>query len=372
MERNIAFLCSTLRRTGPTQQLHYILEGLDRTEFHPRVITLSKETADSMIEEFDALKVPVICLELRRWVAARRGSRLLQQILKNYAIDLVHSQGIRSDSLVHHIGTSFKSLITIRNDPKKDYPMKYGNLMGLAMAQRHLNVLRAATVVSCSRSLQDRLKNYQINTRRIENGVKVVARSHEERHRLRRELRQSLGVPDSVRVAICVGSLITRKNIEAAIRGLRQMSDHAADVVLLIVGDGPERKRLSDIAAGDQRIRFLGFSSEVSNLLEAADFFVSTSHSEGLPNSVLEALSAGLPCLLSSIPPHEELAEASSLVSLFSVQDSGEIARMMSETVRELEGFDISTRYSRGLPREFSAATMSSKYQSLYREIINS
>ena len=53
----------------------------------------------------------------------------------------------------------------------------------------------------------------------------------------------------------------------------------------------------------------MGHISNIYDWLFMSDIFVSTSFSEGLPNSVLEAISCGLPTILSDIPPHKEIKE---------------------------------------------------------------
>lgn len=100
--------------------------------------------------------------------------------------------------------------------------------------------------------------------------------------------------------AIGVGSLIWRKDFEHALRAVRTAVDRGADLRLDIVGEGPDRQRLM-FTIGDlgleARVRLLGKldSVEVSRCLRDADIFLHSSSSEGISNSVLEAMASGLP-----------------------------------------------------------------------------
>jgi glycosyltransferase involved in cell wall biosynthesis len=76
---------------------------------------------------------------------------------------------------------------------------------------------------------------------------------------------------------------------------------------LEIVGDGPDRAELEALAS--ERSQLLGERSDVPDLLARASVFVLSSHSEGLPISVLEALAAGLPVVASDVGGVRELVE---------------------------------------------------------------
>ena len=70
----------------------------------------------------------------------------------------------------------------------------------------------------------------------------------------------------------------------------------------------------------------------VKDYLQAADIFISTAVSEGLPNTVLEALSSGLPCILSDIGPHREIIEKNvGAGKLFKLRDSVELSKIMED-----------------------------------------
>ena len=74
--------------------------------------------------------------------------------------------------------------------------------------------------------------------------------------------------------------------------------------VLLIVGDGPERRYLEQLSARlglIRDVRFVGYRDDVSSYYEAAHVFALPSHSEGSPNVLLEAMDAGVPIVATSV-----------------------------------------------------------------------
>lgn len=95
---------------------------------------------------------------------------------------------------------------------------------------------------------------------------------------------------------VTVGRLVKQKNFELL---LKAFAAHAwPQDSLTIAGDGPERKRLESLAGKlriSERVRFVGHTGAVFDLLERSDVFVLSSDYEGLPAVILEALAAGLP-----------------------------------------------------------------------------
>jgi glycosyltransferase involved in cell wall biosynthesis len=101
------------------------------------------------------------------------------------------------------------------------------------------------------------------------------------------------------------GRLVTRaKGLDLLIKGFSKYRKNGGLGRLWIIGDGPDKDSLkklcTNLAVGND-VKFLGskFGEEKYNLLKNLDVFVSTSRSDGLPLSVLEAAGLGLPLLIS-------------------------------------------------------------------------
>jgi glycosyltransferase involved in cell wall biosynthesis len=114
------------------------------------------------------------------------------------------------------------------------------------------------------------------------------------------------GTPSGTGVALfSISRLVPRKNIHVLIAAVRQLVEEGADFSLTIAGTGPEKERIERLAqqsAGS--VRFVGFIDEARKraLLSESDAFVQLSTREGLSIAALEALAAGVPCVVSNIP----------------------------------------------------------------------
>ena len=123
-----------------------------------------------------------------------------------------------------------------------------------------------------------------------------------------------LGIAGEALVIGNAARLVSDKDNESLVRSLGHLSQLLADAptVLLIAGQGPERSRLETLASSlgvADRVRFLGFQTDIREFLAALDVFVIPTLREGLSISLLEAMAAAKPIVASSIPHNREVIE---------------------------------------------------------------
>jgi glycosyltransferase involved in cell wall biosynthesis len=366
----VVYFVSTLRRTGPTNQLLNIVQHLDRALFEPMIVTISPEPAASMQTAFEAVDVPVRSMRMGRVQSALtlNWRATLERALGRPldAGTLIHSQGVRADTIASRHLRDVPRVTTARNYPWDDYPMKYGSLAGRVMAWTHLRALRRLpNVVACSESLGTVLRDEGVATIVIRNGVDTgVFRPPSPGERA--ELRRGFRLPADARVLVSVGELSQRKNPLNVIRAFARLADPS--LRLLFVGVGALDDECRKLARQDDRVTFAGHASSVVPFLQAADAFVSAARSEGMPNSVLEAVACGLPVVLSDIAPHRELLEVIPVSrDSFTPDDTAALAAAMAKAI---EGSAAARPALHAILDEIGARRMSSRYQRLYSDTI--
>lgn len=122
----------------------------------------------------------------------------------------------------------------------------------------------------------------------------------------RAEVRATLGLKEDDRVVICVGEHSVRKNHETVIRAATLVPD----CHVLFCGVGEKQLELESLTRQlnmTERVHFLGFCRNIPQMLMASDVFVFPSWQEGLPVAQMEAMAAGLPCVVSDVRGNRDL-----------------------------------------------------------------
>lgn len=356
----VLYIVSTLTRSGPNNQLLNLIRGMPEADWQVHVLTLSPDPAENLRSEFEATGAQLSSLGLSRMTGLAFVRRRILDKVNDFEPDVIHTHGIRADTTLATIKAGVPWVMTARNFPMDDYPNKFGYLKGWLMAKRHIVAMRRCNyLVACSAVLQKRLASKGISGAAIRNGVQLHQGDAENV-----PLIASLPRP----LFVSVGSLIPRKNMVFLIRAFSAI-EADADISLVVLGDGPLRSYLETLAP--ENVHFAGNVSNVGDYLAAADCFVSASLSEGLPNTVLEALAAGLPTILSDIESHQEIALRSpGATRLFSI--SSDFRELLNLFINVYEEFnETSKAEARSVARkDFSAKGMSDEYQKFYREIL--
>jgi glycosyltransferase involved in cell wall biosynthesis len=221
--------------------------------------------------------------------------------------DVVHAHNVRATALARAALTACRHrgalLPTIHGLPPADY----------AMAAR---ILRAAAprVIACAPSVSKSLAAAGFPASRSDvicNGAALEPASPERIERMRR----TLGLGGQPLVA-GIGRLAEQKNWPVLIAAASMldgpdladrpsgpaMADRSGKPAFVVAGDGPLRDGLTRLASrsGD-RVRFVGAVDDVAALIGLASCVVSTSAWEGLPLTLLEALSLGAPVVATTV-----------------------------------------------------------------------
>ncbi len=363
---HIAYLVSTLGRSGPTRQLLYLIGHLNQERFRVTLITLSPEPSDSLINEFTHLGVEVRCLMNKKTNNLLLIRKRLASLFAEVKPDLLHSQGVRADFYGTLFGFGRLHISSQRNDPFEEYPPLYGLFLGSAIALLHIWTLRRiAQVVTCSQTLSQNNRRYRLRSIFIRNGVTFPAVSGKETLLIPQKADAFFQCFAQGHVFLYSGPLVSRKKPQILVQAFMGLAQQ--DKALVILGEGPLLDECQHIANGQSNIFFAGSVPNVEQYLQKCSCYISASISEGLPNSVLEAFATGLPAILSDIPAHRELQHlVPTAVTLFNLDDPTTLQTAIGNLT---QNDNVKTALSKGIQNHFDAKLMSLKYQELYKHL---
>ncbi|MCX8086129.1 MAG: glycosyltransferase [Rhodocyclaceae bacterium] len=147
-----------------------------------------------------------------------------------------------------------------------------------------------------------------------------------------------LGARPGTLVIGSVGSLIARKSNDQLLRAAAKLRERAPDFHLLLVGDGPQRMALQELAKKlglADRITFAGFQTAPLPWLAAMDVMVLASAKEGLPRVILEAMLMGKPVVASDIVGSRELVKHGETGFLYPYGDEAALADCLERLLND-------------------------------------
>jgi glycosyltransferase involved in cell wall biosynthesis len=126
--------------------------------------------------------------------------------------------------------------------------------------------------------------------------------------------RRRVGIEENGKVLLFVGNLVPVKGIDVLLRAMARICRRGCAATLYLVGDGPLRRSLEDLAGKLEImnwVRFVGpvLQKDLPDWYRSADLTVISSHSEGLPNVLRESLACGTPFVATNVGGISEIAE---------------------------------------------------------------
>jgi len=182
-----------------------------------------------------------------------------------------------------------------------------------------------------------------------------------------------LGFTPQDRLVGTVGRLVPVKDQQMLIQAFATFVGRYPDAKLILVGDGPLRNELTHLTASleiTEHVHFLGRRSDVPAVLQAMDLFVLPSISEGMSNTILEAMSCGLPVVATNVGGNPEIIVNNVTGRLVQSGDVDELASVLTflfdhpDRLREMGN---SSR--KHIEDNYSIRTMINNYERLYQEL---
>ena len=187
-------------------------------------------------------------------------------------------------------------------------------------------------------------------------------------------LRRKYGVPEDRFIIGTVGRVVLIKDHQTLLRAMESLRRRGVDAHALIVGSGPALANIQESTNASEllrdRVTFIGSSDDIPDLLNAMDFFALPSISEGMSNTLLEAMASGLPVVATKVGGNPEIIEHERSGLLFHPGDAEALAEWLAllasrDALRHSLGGGARAR----ILEHFSLERMLQAYTQLYLDL---
>ena len=188
----------------------------------------------------------------------------------------------------------------------------------------------------------------------------------------RREARQRLGLPEEKRLILFAAAKLsdTRKGATFLLEACRLLAaEMEGELEIILMGsDAAELSALSPVP-----VRALGYISGAAELAVAyscADLFVIPSLEDNLPNTIMEAMACGTPCVGFRTGGIPEMIDHAVNGYVSASRDSADLARGIAWVLRHPEPGNLSVACREKVMRRYQESVVAKKYIALYQELI--
>lgn len=284
----------------------------------------------------------------------------LRNIVKTESPDVVVSFLGRPNErmLISTMGLPCKKIVSVRNDPIREY----GDHFFSKWLARFLFLLADG----CVFQTHDARKYFLSKTRQesaiIKNPVSAIFFN----------VKQNKAVSN----IISVGRLEKQKNNTLLIRAFSKIAAKYSDVNLVFYGSGSLKKDLQLLVHKldlDTRVDFAGDTDDVPSKLKECKIFVLSSDFEGMPNALMEAMAAGVPCIATDCPcgGPKEIIENGKDGILVSVGNEESLAHALDYLLSNTRARLLIGKNAKEKAKEFTEEQVVSKWYQYFENVLN-
>ena len=281
----------------------------DELNYEIEILTLSDNKNSNINDDFSVKRIDRNLPIIYRWL---KTIFTIYKLGKNK--DLIFVNGLGTETTIANIFLKKKIIRKIVGDPVwerayskakisesfDEFQVKnYGFSISLQKKVRSFSIKKSDIVVTPSKHLKNFILNlgFKNKIEIINNGVFIP------------EENTNIFTNDQINITI-VSRLVSHKNIEKIIRAISDLNSPLIN--LNIIGDGPELNQLQKISLesnNKDNIIFHGKLNrdDINHIFLKSDIYIQASNYEGLPHSLLEAMSYGIPVLCTPVGECKEI-----------------------------------------------------------------
>jgi glycosyltransferase involved in cell wall biosynthesis len=368
----ILYLIDKLKIGGAEKHLFSVLRYIDRNLFEPAVFCLNYKSPIG--EQIEELGIEVTSLNLDKIYNLKSflQGRYFNNELKKRKIQILHCY-LNSSNIFGPFYSSFnknglKTIISRRDDG-------FGLSSKLEWVQKRIVHFYVDKVFTVSNKIRENtVENWNVvpeKVKTIYNGVQIT----NGEFKLNYYPLVEFHIPIDAKLIGCVGNLKKVKGQELLIRAVPEILEKHPQAYFLIIGDGAERENLKKLCFDldvNNYVIFTGRRNDVNSFYPILDVVVNTSFTEGISNSLLEAMSFSKPVIATKVGGNPEIIEHKKTGVLLQERSISLLANEINDLLDNPKNAkNLGENATRKVKEKYSVQTMIYKMQKEYLSLLN-
>ncbi len=343
----VMHICSDSIAGGATRTLYTLLKHADKTAVHHVVIIPS---SNPFYPDICALDVETIPLKSPPDSSfSLRAAVECIGYIRSHHPDVIHTHGAVFGRIAGYL-CGVRALVYTRHT--------YNTVIASRLV-KSLNRHITSKAVAVSLSVIDQIKASGID----ENNIVVIENGCDEIPFEDRSVNNKC-------VLLYLGRIVKGKGLDTAIHAVKKLRSNSDFYSLLIVGDGEYRGELERLATRehiDDIVTFKPFQKNIIEIIRGSHIMLNCSfENEALSNSLIEAMSAGIPVCVSDIAGNRCIVDDGVNGMLFDSGSSESLCRAIELVCADYYGFSLRARET--YRKRFNADLMTAKYEAVWKE----
>jgi glycosyltransferase involved in cell wall biosynthesis len=229
-------------------------------------------------------------------------------------------------------------------------------------------------VILVSKDMERHLINFKMKKKKISVLHNAIVASDYKPEGLRHFVRSKLGIEEDEVLLLYVGRLSPEKGSENLLKAFKIISEKSKKAKLIYVGEGTLMNSLLNYVYQENlnsRVKFLGHCKQVQLFYEAADVFICPSDTEGLSNTILEAMAFSLPVIATKVGGNPEIISHERNGILVNPRNPEDLSNAILKLVdNKCNRLRLGSKGHKTIKTKFSFEERTLKLQSLYSNLL--
>ena len=349
MKRRVAIVCGALKIGGAEKMITELVLNLDREKYNVCLFCLGREQSSNLEKQIKKAGIKLVFCNIEGKVTLKK-LMAFSKILSKFKPEVIHTHISGAVySLPYIVSHKVKHIHTLHTKPELEFSKSVSMIMSILYKSKRSKLV---TVSKENCVLAKKAFGQNCDITFVNNGINIE-RYYKKDH--------------TVFSFINVGRQDSNKNQIMIIDAFSKLFKHYSDIKLYLVGDGNQHDNLvRKVASLDlqKAIVFPGMVDNGEDFLAISDVYIQSSHVEGLPLSVVEAMAAYLPIISTSVGGLTDIIKDNGI--LIPDNSTEDLYNAMEYLYKNQEKCKTMGVISRNISEDYSSKKMAAFYSDLY------